>query len=74
MSEIQFIVCPKCGTKIPISEALTQQIRQQFESELQKQIDDLNRQKEELSIKLEEKEKSLFDILQKKRKRIKRKI
>ncbi|BDQ04770.1 MAG: hypothetical protein KatS3mg084_0288 [Candidatus Dojkabacteria bacterium] len=74
MSEIQFIVCPECGTKIPISEALTQQIRQQFENELQKKLEDLNRQKAELSVKLEEKEKSLNEILQRKEKELREKF
>jgi hypothetical protein len=74
MSEIQFIVCPECGTEIPISEALTRQIRQQFENELQKKLEDLNRQKADLSVKLEEKEKSINEILQRKEKELREKF
>ncbi len=74
MSEIQFIVCPECRTKIPISEALTQQIRQQFENELQKKLEDLNRQKAELSVKLEEKEKLLHETVKRKEKELREKF
>jgi hypothetical protein len=63
MSDLDFITCPDCGKKIPINEALTHQIKEQFDSELKEKLAALNKEKEELSKSLETREKDLQNKL-----------
>ncbi|MDD5135057.1 MAG: DUF2130 domain-containing protein [Phycisphaerae bacterium] len=62
----QTIKCPKCGTKIPLSEALTSQIedsiRAQYEAELAKKSQELEKEKQMLKKQQEELEKQRQSI------------
>lgn len=62
----QTIKCPKCGTKIPLSEALTNQIensiRAQYEEESAKKAQDLEKEKQALKRQQKELEKQKESI------------
>jgi hypothetical protein len=59
----QTIKCPKCGTKIPLSEALTNQIedsiRSQYEAEAAKRTQEFDKEKQELKKQLEKQKQAV---------------
>jgi len=74
MSDLDFITCPDCGKKIPVSEALTHQIKEKFESELKEKLESLNHEKQKLSESLKLKEQELQVELSKKELELKEKL
>jgi len=62
----QVIICPKCGAKIPLSEAMTHQIRAELLKELEAPIAQREQRLTEKEKKLEEQSKSLDELVEKK--------
>lgn len=74
MSDLDFITCPDCGKKIPINEALTHQIRERLQDEVNAKIKDLQEEKYKITKKLELNEKVLQEKLQQKEEELKEKL
>ena len=55
----QTITCPKCGTEIPLSDALTEKMRHQLESEVGKEFKEKEKALEEKAKLLEESQKNM---------------
>jgi hypothetical protein len=54
MADLNIILCPDCGKKIPVSEALTHQLEEKIKGDLNKQLKDIEKQRK----LLEENQKS----------------
>lgn len=61
MSDLDFITCPDCGKKIPVSEALTHQIKEKMDIEYQEKLEALKDQEEESKKALQKKEEELAE-------------
>lgn len=66
MAEIDFILCPDCGKEIPLSEALTHQLKEQLDSEVTKKIKQIDEEKKKLQLQLASKEKEIEGKLKQK--------
>lgn len=58
MIDLDFIICPKCGNKIPVSEALIHKIKEKFEIEFKERLESISKENQKLqeSLKLREQE------------------
>lgn len=62
----QTITCPECGAKIPLSDALTEQLRHKLENEIGKEVKEKEKKLEEKAKLLEESQKKIDEEVSKK--------
>lgn len=70
----QIITCPKCGAKIPLSKAITHQIREELSREFEAPMQEKEAELKKLSKELAAKEKSIAEIVDEQLKKERQKI